>query len=80
MMQPYWDAQNAGGTLLQINTNSGPGEVDNVTSALAKALNLDFELLTGLSGTECPAVCRPQPTAALVSPLILDSCRPGGDG
>lgn len=55
MMQPYWDAQNAGGTLLQINTNSGPGEVDNVTSALAKALNLDFELLTGLSGTECPA-------------------------
>ena len=54
MMQPYWDAQDSGGTLLQINTNSGPGESCNETEAIAKALRLDFELVTGLSGDDCP--------------------------
>ena len=54
MMQPYWDAQNAGGTLLQINSASFMGEGCNQTKAIAEQLQLEFELLPDLQGTACP--------------------------
>ena len=51
MMQPYWDAQNAGGTLLIIRAASGPlpgaGEsedyVDEATAEIVRKLQLVFE-------------------------------------
>ena len=56
MMGPYWQAQDAGaGPLLRINTNSGPGEVDNATEAIFKKLQLEFETVSGLEGDECVA-------------------------
>jgi hypothetical protein len=51
-MEPYWAAQDSGGVLLRINTNSGPGELDNATEAIMKKLNLEFETVSGLDGPE----------------------------
>ena len=52
MMEPYWAAQDSGGVLLRINTNSGPGELDNATEAIMRKLNLEFETVSGLDGPE----------------------------
>ena len=54
MMQPYWDAQNAGGTLLRIDSNSFFGYMDNATASIVRNLNLEFENVPGLRGSECP--------------------------
>lgn len=53
-MQPYWDAQNAGGRLIIIRAASGLfGEeryIDNATLQMMQNLQLDFEELPALRG------------------------------
>ena len=53
MMLPYWEAQNAGGTLLRISSASFMGYEDNATEQIMKKLNLEFEQVDGLRDDSC---------------------------
>jgi hypothetical protein len=55
MMKPYWDAQEAGGTLLRVNAASFLGYDNATEEEIVRRLNLEFETLTDLQGTSCPA-------------------------